>query len=348
MSPPVRVFPFPPPQSRQLRLVSPSPVSSSICPVPSFPWSVFPFPSPVLVIRASPPLSPPLFAWFRPDVTPSPVQWFGRLPLPQLWFGLIRASPSLTPSSWASLSPSPLVVLVINSEVFGMLSCFVDISRVVQVDQNLVCCWVWLLKLICQCHTGWWCNVVVVVFVVYLNCFLKEWVYYMDEKCEYGRGVVRYSWLDVKFSGLPNRWCVRELTMLSSPFRLAMIFMVFALKNQNLQAAPQFHLVVFSSPRFSYLQENHDVLSRESHESLRNVTLPQCMSLESHVSEVRWDCSCGNCNSCLWFVVQIVIDICFSYRIHQSSAFCFHQHIHRPTAHYLIGDSLSALFICVF
>lgn len=97
------------------------------------------------------------------------------------------------------------------------------------------------------------------------------------------------------------------------PSSLATIFLVIiALKNSNIQAAPQFHLVDFSTPLFSYFTEKPEILSRDSHESLRNVTLQQIMSLESQASEVRWDRSCARCESCHWLsVVWIVYDICF-------------------------------------
>ncbi|KMT14276.1 hypothetical protein BVRB_4g076320 [Beta vulgaris subsp. vulgaris] len=70
-------------------------------------------------------------------------------------------------------------------------------------------------------------------------------------KCTCGRSVDRCSWLDLVFSGFKNRRCVRELTMISFVFRLTMTFIVFAVKNFNLQAALQFHL-----PYFSKLERN--------------------------------------------------------------------------------------------
>ena len=146
-----------------------------------------------------------------------------------------------------------------------------------------------------------------------LKCLLKERVHQMNEKREYGQGDIRYSWFI-------NRMCVRELTMFSSPLRLAMMLMVFALKNSNQQAAPQLHLVDFSTPCFSYFTEKHEILSREKimthlemwlfYRSRAKNPMRQKFVAIAHVAR---------CKSYFWlFVVHIVIEICFSYHIHQS------------------------------
>ena len=131
----------------------------------------------------------------------------------------------------------------------------------------------------------------VVEYVVLLDSLMKEHVNQKDEKCDHGRSDDWYLWFGYVFFGIQTRRCFQELTMFSSHFSLAMILMAIALKNSNMQATPQLHLVDFSKPRFPYLKEKPQILSRESHKSPKNVTLQQIMSQESQAIDTRWDCT---------------------------------------------------------
>ncbi|KMT10162.1 hypothetical protein BVRB_5g119230 [Beta vulgaris subsp. vulgaris] len=136
--------------------------------------------------------------------------------------------------------------------------------------------------------------VLVVVFAAAsLDPMINDQVIHGDEKCEHYRDDEKFPSFGHVSSGFISQRCVRELKLLSSPSSLATILLVLALKNSKLQATSQFQLVDFSTSRFSYLREISEVLLRESHESPRNVTVQQIMSLESQASKVRWDCSCG-------------------------------------------------------
>ncbi|KMT02453.1 hypothetical protein BVRB_9g204020 [Beta vulgaris subsp. vulgaris] len=152
--------------------------------------------------------------------------------------------------------------------------------------------WLWSSEQISQVGQDWWFKVIIVEFVGVLECVLRVKV--THDVREQGRGDIRLSWLGHLFAGFENRRDTRELNLFGSPFSLALIFMIFALKTSNLQAAPQFNLGVYSTPIhqcFSFTKEKPDILSVESNESHRNVTPYMVMSLESQVMKDHWDCS---------------------------------------------------------
>ncbi|KMS97919.1 hypothetical protein BVRB_4g097380 [Beta vulgaris subsp. vulgaris] len=140
----------------------------------------------------------------------------------------------------------------------------------------------------------WWFTVVTVEYVGFLEFLLRDKV--PHDVREQGQGEDRLSWLGRLFAGFENRRYTRGLDLFGSFFSLALIFMVFALKNSNLQAALQLHLGVYSTPThqcFSFIKEKPDILSLESSESHWNVTLYMVTSSESQVMPDHWDCSYG-------------------------------------------------------
>ena len=111
-----------------------------------------------------------------------------------------------------------------------------------------------------------------------------------SKECERGRGGESFSWFGCSFSGFSNRRCVRELVVLSSLFRLALVWMTSIFEKLNLKTAPKLNLVVFSASTqmwFSFQKENPEILSHESNESSRNVTLQRIMSQDFQVTEGR-------------------------------------------------------------
>lgn len=109
----------------------------------------------------------------------------------------------------------------------------------------------------------------------------------LPKKCECGRGEEFFSWFGRLFSDFFNRRSIRELVVLSFLFSLALVFKTFVFVKPNLKTAPQLNLVVFSSSTqvwFSYQNVNLEILSLDSIESPRKVTLRRIMSQESQVT----------------------------------------------------------------
>lgn len=59
-----------------------------------------------------------------------------------------------------------------------------------------------------------------------------------SKECECGRGGDRFSWFGRLFSNFSNRRCVGELVVLSSLFRLALIWKISIFEKSNLKTAP--------------------------------------------------------------------------------------------------------------
>lgn len=103
----------------------------------------------------------------------------------------------------------------------------------------------------------------------------------LSKECECGQGGERFSRFGRLFSKFSNGRGVVELVVRSSPFRLALVWKTYVFEKSSMKTAPQLIPVVFNASTklwFSYQPENPEVLSVESNESLRNVTLCRFMS----------------------------------------------------------------------
>lgn len=115
-----------------------------------------------------------------------------------------------------------------------------------------------------------------------------------SKKCEHGRVGEWFSWFGRLFFDFSNWRCVGELVVFSSLFRLALIEMISAFENPYRKTTLLLNLVVFSEytqMSFSFQMENPEILSQESNESPRNVTIQRIMSQEFQATEGRWHCS---------------------------------------------------------